>query len=493
MRTADFIRCVRYPGYFVAEHCVVRHPTRGVVPFALWDWQYELLNAFTRDRLLVILKARQIGCSELVAAYALWLARFHAGKMILLLSKSREDSGDLLARIGFMCAHLPDDFAQDGCRVLRQSATTLELGHLVAGRVVPSTIRSLPASRSTGRGKPASLIVLDEWAHMPWPDDIYAAIQPTIASGGQCIGLSTAKGLGNRFHRVFDAARAGENTFAWRFYGWQVHPERDAAWYAVQQRDLEPWMLHQEHPSSPDEAFIQTGRPVFDAAFLDVLSEHAASAALQSSSEGLDTWEGPNTQLRYVIGADVAEGLAHGDYHAACVVALDDGGVRQVAALRGKWPPDVFAARLAALGREYGDALLVVERNNHGHVVIAELLRADYPHLYYHAEPLTPGGRDAPRAGWPTTRPSKALIVGALAGALRQQTYRPRCAVFYSEARVFAYQDDGNTGAPAGFHDDTVIAAALAVYCAGLPESGERAGRFFDALEDLYGQAERET
>ncbi|MFW1582091.1 hypothetical protein ACEV7R_23980, partial [Vibrio parahaemolyticus] len=48
----------------------------------------------------------------------------------------------------------------------------------------PSVIRSLPATESAGRSASASLLVLDEWAHQQFDSDIWAAVQPTVSSGG---------------------------------------------------------------------------------------------------------------------------------------------------------------------------------------------------------------------------------------------------------------------------------------------------------------------
>jgi len=84
-----------------------------------------------------------------------------------------------------------------------------------------------------------------------------------------------------------------------------------------------------------------------------------------------------------VIGADVGEGLAHGDASAACVLDLKTG--EQVAELHGRIPPDRFARVLDALGRYYHRALLGVERNNHGHSTLNTLSHTcQYPNLYHH-------------------------------------------------------------------------------------------------------------
>lgn len=101
-------RCQREAGYFICHYCQIRHPLRGAVAFTLWEWQTRLLAAMASEQLLIVLKARQLGVSELAAAYALWRARFTPGWLGLLVSRNQADACDLLDRIGFMYDHLPD-------------------------------------------------------------------------------------------------------------------------------------------------------------------------------------------------------------------------------------------------------------------------------------------------------------------------------------------------------------------------------------------------
>ncbi len=487
------------PAAFIAAGCRVRHPVHGAVDFALWPWQRELLGIFARARRVVILKSRQVGCSELVAAYALWRVRVHPGELVLLLSRRQQDASDLLERVGFMLDHLPPGLAVaasarvrdagDMCWVARRNTRTLELAHLTEDGIVPARVDSLPATRGTGRGKPASLVILDEWAHQPWQEEIWAAIAPTISAGGNLIGLSTANGLGNRFHQIWVGAEAGTNGFTPIFVPWMAQPERDAEWYAEQARALEPWQLHQEYPAIPGEAFIQSGRPIFEQRTLDRHEQRlrAAPAPLELA-DGLAIWEAWRPEARYVIGADVAEGLAAGDFDAAIVVRAGIAGAVQVAALRGRWPPDEYARRLDDLGRRFGAPLLAVERNNHGHACLLRLRDLGYPRLYHHIDPLVLAGQEDARPGWPTNRATKPLIIDALAAALREDLFLPRDPVLMHEARAFSYRANGSLGAPPGFHDDTVIAAAIAVYLASQPEAVAATVRVF---QDLAEQARR--
>ena len=80
----------------------------------------------------------------------------------------------------------------------------------------------------------------------------------------------------------------------------------------------------------------------------------------------------PEEDTAYVIGADVAEGLKHGDYSSAHVLAVGD-ETRVVAEWHGHIEPDLFAYELFKLGTWYNTALVLPEVNNHGLTTVTEL------------------------------------------------------------------------------------------------------------------------
>ena len=87
------------------------------------------------------------------------------------------------------------------------------------------------------------------------------------------------------------------------------------------------------------------------------------------------------TPKEYIIGVDPAGGGSDGDY--ACAQVIERSTGLQCAELRGHFTPQELAARVAVLGRKYNEALVAVERNNHGHAVIAHLtMTAGYQNLY---------------------------------------------------------------------------------------------------------------
>lgn len=485
-RMDELARCRSDPAYCIDGFCQIRHPLHGLIPFKLWDWQRELLSTFQQQNRIIILKARQLGASELVAAYALWVARFTPGALVLFISRNQVEASELLDRAATMHDNWPDWLrcplierrhgklivpATETVSVIRQTSRILEFSHSDGVRLVRSRIESLPATRSTGRARAVTLAILDEWAHQPWQDAIWTSMQPTVANGGSLIGISTANGVGNRFYQLWEGAVTGKNGFTPIFLPWSANPERSEAWYDTQQQALELWQLHQEYPAQAMEAFIQSGRPVFAH---DYLQHHLNRITNDSPplliDNGLTIWQeaiGADPH-RYIIGADVAEGLEHGDWSAACVIDRITGC--QVAALYGHWEPDLFAEHLVMLGERYGDAELAVERNNHGHAVLAVLSRRGYPNIYRYSDALRDGNENGGRAGWPTTAQTKVQIIASLIQGLRESAYLPADPQFITEASTYSYHDHGAMSAPNGKHDDRVIAHALAWHLANQPD-----------------------
>lgn len=220
--------------------------------FRLWPAQVALLWTLLTNRLVLILKARQLGISWICCWYALWLCLFHPGKVVLLFSRGQDEANEMLRRVRVLYERLPDWMRQAGPTLLKQNTEEMAWAN-------ESRIQSLPASPGSGRSFTASLAIMDEAAFMQWASELYTAMKPTIDGGGQLIVLSTANGRANLFFDLCDRARRGVSSFAFRFLPWHARPGRDAAWYALTEAEaVDSALMRQEYPATPDEAFEAT-------------------------------------------------------------------------------------------------------------------------------------------------------------------------------------------------------------------------------------------
>ena len=103
----EYSKCIKDSAYFMRRYCMIQHPTRGKIPFDLYDFQEDVLDDFQKERYNVILKARQLGLSTLTAGYSLWLMLFHADKNILVIATKQEVAKNLVTKVRVMHDNLP--------------------------------------------------------------------------------------------------------------------------------------------------------------------------------------------------------------------------------------------------------------------------------------------------------------------------------------------------------------------------------------------------
>ena len=268
LQEALWRRCAADEEYFLDNFWKIRVPGRGTVQLDMRPAQREAIKHWADHRYSLTLKARQIGWSTLVGAHQFWLVYFHDDQEVLDISRGERESIDLLkkSKIGF--ANLPLWMLERGPKLTSDHIQQMPFSN-------GSSIKSLPSASDPARGSSAALIVVDEWAFLNNAEEAWASIEPVADIGGRIIGLSTANGSGNFFHQTWLDAQVGENQFRTMFFPWNAVDTRDDAWYQNKVRSMMPWQLAQEYPSSPEEAFIKSGRPVFD---YDVLMRAEASA-----------------------------------------------------------------------------------------------------------------------------------------------------------------------------------------------------------------------
>ena len=229
------------------------------------------------------------------------------------------------------------------------------------------------------------------------------------------------------------------------------------------------WQLHQEYPRNAEEAFIKSGNPVFDIDRLMaiapvaplrcqvVVHERKNTDLVPAPYGELAIWDHPNPDGVYVIGADVAEGLGHGDF--SCLHVIDANNQSVVATWHGHIDPDMFGVVIAEIGWKYNYALVAVENNNHGLTTLKAMQRYGYKNLYRQRRVAQRNPEATEILGWRTTAASKPLAVDELAAAIRDEDIELRCERTIAELKSFVRDTNGKThGSP---HDDYVMALAI--------------------------------
>jgi hypothetical protein len=491
--TEERARCKANPAHFIDQFCMLQdQASEQAIPFRLYPCQADVLEQIHAEDRSIILKARQLGLTWLSAAYSLWSGMFHAQQFILAISIKEELACEWLQRVKFIFDHLPEDLKPP---VYKRTESTLWFGREIQDtrgntKVIGlnSQIKSVPTSKEAGRSKTLSLLILDEGAFIENADSIWRAAEPALEqSRGKAIVISTANGMQGCFFAMWAKAKRGENRFHPIFLPWSAHPDRDEEWYqgklreAVREEDV-----HQEFPRTDQEAFVASGRPAFDTRALserlqsalepqktgDLSLKDARPLFYENAKGFLKIWRFPEDGHRYVIGADVAEGLGHGDY--SCAHVLDVRSLELVAEWHGHTDPDLFGVELYKLGQFYHGALLGVERNNHGLTTLTVLRQGHpihtsvkpYPSLYFEETVDLATNKPTKHFGWHTNLKTRPLMIDDLARMIRERLLGLSSRETLEECLSFVIDDRGKPRAVEGQHDDRVIALAIAVQMA---------------------------
>ena len=448
--------------HFCSNYWMIRHPERGRIKFELREAQRETIETWLTSRYSIVLKARQIGFSTLASAYSFWLAFFWPDRFIVMLSRTEREAAKLLQKSKYGYKMLPHWMKAHGPELLSDNQLKIVFAN-------ESAVESLPSGNDPARGESVYLVIIDEMAFLPNPSEAWASIEPIADVGGRVICLSTANGEGNIFHELWVGSQTNTNRFTGIFFPWSAG-DRDEAWYEAKKRDLPDWQMAQEYPSDPDEAFIRSGRPVFDLEALRAceavepsrgyLHKGMGKGVYEFREDGgeLAVWEFPERGQVYVIGADVAEGLGHGDFSSAHVINVETGLI--VAHWHGHVDADIFGEEvLFALGWWYNHCLIGVESNNHGLTTLKGLQRVGYKNLFRQRRLGQRNPTVSETLGWRTTSVSKPLAIDELNGNIRDGALYISCKSTIAELRTFIREQNGKMhGSP---HDDRVMSLAI--------------------------------
>ena len=202
--TKEIIKAGKDPAYFINNYARISHPLHGLIPFKTYDYQRDLVYDFNDYRFNVILKARQLGISTIVAAYVVWLMMFYRDKNILVIATKFQTASNLVKKVKAIIKSLPPWIRISTISVDNRSSFELSNG---------SQIKASSTSADAGRSEALSLLVIDEAAHIEGLEELWTALYPTLSTGGRCIALSTPNGVGDWFYKTYIDADSGENDF----------------------------------------------------------------------------------------------------------------------------------------------------------------------------------------------------------------------------------------------------------------------------------------
>jgi hypothetical protein len=463
----------------------------------LWPLQRKFCRARTgRD---IVCKPRRLGFTTLELARDVWTLLFQPGAQVVVVCQSATGDGPtklLSAALTVMF----DSLAALGVRLPfgREATSEWTLPDRDASLRIVTAGASAAAAQKKGRAGGITRLHVTELAFWEYPEETMLALLPCVPSverGTEIVLETTPNGAAGYYYEAFMAAREQRSDFTAHFFAWFEQPEyflslapgeviapandrerelvtkyrvsaEQLKWYRA--KLAEPGAtkekVDQEYPTNPETAFRLFGKAYFDEEATSALAGETRDPIATELSGALRIWEYPRPGTAYVAIVDPSEGTG-GDPGAITVWERATGA--HVATLHGQFATWALAGQAAVLARRYNDALLVVERNNHGHAVIQALrlgIPANPEQGILEVKPYAPlfHGRDD-KPGWVSTEVSRATAIENLENAVRTREFRTPDARLVGEIRtIVRHPRTGKVEAAAGAHDDLFITAAIA-------------------------------
>jgi hypothetical protein len=448
----EIVKCGKDPVYFTNNYARISHPIKGLIPFKTYDYQADLLQDFNDYRFNVILKARQLGISTIAAAYIVWLMLFYRDKNILVMATKFATAANLVKKVKAIMKNLPEWLVLAEISIDNRASFELSNG---------SQIKATSTSGDAGRSEALSLLVIDEAAHVDNLDELWAGLYPTISTGGRCIALSKPNGVGNWFHKTYIEAEENANDFHPVNLPWDVHPERDRAWFEKETRNMSRREIAQELECN----FNTSGDSVIHPDDIAWIEANASEPKYRTGFDrNLWIWEEYNPECSYLLVADVARGDG-ADYSVFHIIKLET--MEVVAEYQGKPSIDMYANILQTTGKEYGNCLLVVENVGIGISVLEKLIDLNYPNLYYSiksthefVDSFQGESNNNAVPGFTTSSKTRPLIVAKLEEFVRNKLIKTYSVRLSNELRTFIWQN-GKPQAMRGYNDDLIMSLAI--------------------------------
>jgi hypothetical protein len=451
----EIIKSGKDPSYFLRNYAKISHPLHGLIPFKTYGFQDDLLDDFNDYRFNVILKARQLGISTITAGYIVWLMMFHRDKNVLVMATKFGTAANLVKKVKAIVEHLPPWIKIANIKIDNRTSFELNNG---------SQIKASSTSFDAGRSEALSLLVIDEAAHVDGLEELWTGLYPTLSTGGRCIALSTPNGVGNWFHQTYIDADEQRNDFHPTCLSWDVHPERDQAWFEKETRNMSRRQIAQELECN----FNTSGDSVIHPDDINFLLENTKEPKYQT---GFDRnywiWEEALPDSSYLLVADVARGDG-ADSSAFHVIKLET--MEVVAEYKGKPTIDAYSKILYDVGYEYGECLLVVENASIGWSVLEKLTELGYTNLYYsvkatheYVEQYQAESMTNAVAGFTTSSKTRPLVIAKLEEFIRNKLIRLYSSRTVEELKTFIWYN-GKPQAMRGYSDDLVMSLAIACW-----------------------------
>ncbi len=502
----------------LVELCfIVVDKNQKTMPFFFNDVQQDFIDTLNQaiedfnagiitDISLVILKGRQQGFTTVVTALQLAYSITHRNfQGFTLADKSDNSEAIFQNKAKFPYGQLPDS--------LKPTEKFNNRRQLLFEKLNSSWAVDT-ATKNVGRSRTVNFFHGSECAF--WEDGI-AYVQGALGEAftQNCIKIyeSTANGF-NDYQKMWDSGVHINCFYEWwrtkeyrvKFHneemmqdflhqikvkkGWiwdrlrwlrddkHLEPEQLFWYWNKYDKYLDKDLIKQEYPCTPHEAFLLSGKNVFDTTIilerLSRLKKPLKVGYFIYDYDGLrisnvrwvndragyiKIYQLPNTpaMTEYCIGGDTAgEGS---DYFTGHVLDARTGV--QVAHLKHQFDADQYTRQMYCLGLYFKWALIGIEANFDSYP-IKELQRLGYPKQYVRITQDSYTGKTEKRFGFRTTQLTRPTAISRLVEVVREHCDTINDKETLEELLTITKNEKGRIEAPQGGHDDDMMGLAIA-------------------------------
>ena len=550
---------------------------RELVPFIYkpgqraFDDLLEGQRAAGKPMRAIVLKARKVGISTATQAKLIHRCTLREHYAATVVAQDKK-TGQALYKIGErLYANLPDIALDDGGMRLKpklveylrkRSLHFADDKDWTRGSSFPDSTYFVDTANEfeSGRGETPTAIHASEVAFWAQIGTKLTALKNSVPRTPETLFVieSTANGY-NEFKDIWDDAEKGRSNYEAFFWPWWKEGEYRIEFpnigererfivgdednpYAEEEPDLVKnlglsaeqlyWRrqtiadecngdvrkFHQEYPSTSEEAFISTGKKVFDPYRVAQIAKRVEEeshprvptpevpgpriGSLKGDAHRLErTYSDAEIKVptktlwlpreagghdnalwrfwldlddqgnfvapsEYIIGVDVSGGKTETtdepDYHA--IEVIDHKTREQVAEYRSRIEVDLLALEVLLAALIFNDAVVAIERTGSWGMPVLRTLWNDYgyPHLYRAKRVGNTSEPTEKRLGWDTNVRTKPNLIAGMAGLLREGTDGIRSRDLLDELRTYTRTEKGTTEAEPKKYDDRLMAYMIA-------------------------------
>lgn len=415
-----------------------------LVKFKLRPAQRKLLREMHYKN--IILKARQLGFTTFICIFLLDYALFNKNKQIGIIGPTQVDTGVIFRKIKIAWENFSPEISKFlGLQTKGDSKVEYEFSNGSIMRVSTSL-----------RSGTYQAVLITEFGKISakFPEkaeEIITGTLPAVPANGLVFIESTAEGEDGRYHEMVQEALETVRMhrfltikdYKFFFFPWYQNPankvpgevpipmeveeyllkaqrlakvvftKEQKNWYYLEQK-IQKGKMKQEHPTTPDEAFLTSGNKLFDGAVVDNHRETYQQDPLEVMGDFLIYRRYVKGHM-YGLGADVSQGVKK-DSSTIAVIDFTTGEL--VLVYRSNTiDPVTFAHDIKRAAIMYGGCIAAPEANNVGLTTCVQL-NSIYNNIYTQVREDATEVKQTNKLGWLTTSLTKPRMMYELSEAL---------------------------------------------------------------------------